>query len=600
MAWQSLPRPSASRPRTGDYDELPYSQPQSSKEPKPVRRSRGCHRLLRSLKVTLSLITLALFIWSAYLSFFTNHFSHILPSQGKLPEILTYSELQSLTPPQHEGNSTSRRLRLFLPADSPHINLCKTIMSAIALGYPMPMLLNWNREYNRPSWHFAGSHIAKLESLLGGIEALLDDADGSDDVSEDDLVIMMDAYDIWFQLPPSVLIQRYHQLNREADERLAANWRPHLQDMQFPIPPPRQNIVVSTAKDCFPDSNSGSNPHYEHWPESPMPKDLYGRGTDQVAWSFDSARKYRKVRPRCVNTGMIMGTMGALRDALRRCKEKVDAVAVGGRQLWSDQALLAEVMGEQEMWRAWVKHLESSWDGGVSKTKDSSLKRDMRKIAHAAIEGRRFEFGIGLDYNFTTMPPTCSAEEDGAFVRINDKAAVAAESSKAGVPGDVRLLGIPHELETSTDQDPLLSNIEWGDVPLYSDFFFGNTPVAIHHNAYVGGLKPWRLKNWWDKMWYYPQLRDLVTERLQEEERDDTKPVSLATIPPEKAGGEDVVYWAPREDKSRTARVFEPATEDGKKHKLTPITWDGVCQKKHESKRWYDELFGDDNGPLDV
>ncbi|KAJ3502083.1 hypothetical protein NM208_g16801 [Fusarium decemcellulare] len=198
-------------------------------------------------------------------------------------------------------------------------------MSAVATGYPMPILLNWNREYNRPSWHFAGSHIAKLESLLGGIEALLEDADKNDDVSENDIAVLVDAYDIWFQLPPSILLERYHQLNREADARVRQQWADLNIKADFPISPPRQDIIVTTAKDCFPDSYSGSDPRYEYWPDSPMPKDMYGEGTDEIPWSLDPARKYKKVRPRCVNSGLIMGSMGALRDTLRRCKEKVDA-----------------------------------------------------------------------------------------------------------------------------------------------------------------------------------------------------------------------------------------------------------------------------------
>ncbi|KAF7547479.1 hypothetical protein G7Z17_g7698 [Cylindrodendrum hubeiense] len=555
--------------------------------------SRVMLQLCRQLKWVFFVAATVLLVWSAYLTFFTSNLVGILPGH-KAAETIPSIELNRLNVPLRDDKpSTSRRLRIFMPADSPHINLCKTIMSAVALGYPMPTMLNWNGEYNRPAWHFAGSHIAKLLSLLGGIEALLDDAD-NDDVSEDDLAVLVDAYDIWFQLPPSVLIQRYHQINRQADERVREQWENLDGEPEFPIPPPRQDIIITSAKDCFPDSYSGSDPHYEHWPESPMPADMYGEGTDQVPFSFDSARKYRKVRPRCVNSGMIMGTMGGLREALRRCKEKVDRVTMDGRQLWSDQALFAEVIGDQEMWREWVRHLGSSWDGKVAHNDLSSLSREIAPIAAAALTGRRFEFGIGLDYNFTTIPPTCSAEEDGFFVKTEDKDAVKEESAKAGVPGDVRVHGIPPELQDTTTQDALLSSLKWGQLPLYTDFFFGTTPVGIHHNAYVGGLKPWRLKHWWDKMWYYPQLRELLTQRLRPSKHDATP---LAKIP-SRDGEDEIVYWAPREDrKHKAVRVFEPSRTPG--DQFTPIEWDGVCQKD-KSKKWYDELFGDDKGPLDI
>ncbi|KPM36350.1 hypothetical protein AK830_g10223 [Neonectria ditissima] len=399
-------------------------------------------------------------------------------------------------------------------------------MSAVALGYPVPTLLNWRREYNRPAWHFAGSHIAKLESLLGAIDALLDDG-GSGDARHDDLAVLVDAYDVWFQLPPDVLVQRYHQINREADERNRNTWRNFTrageEETVFPVPPPRQDIVVSAAKDCFPDGSSGSDPHYAHWPPSPMPPDMYGAGTDSVPFSLDPARKYRKVRPRCVNSGMIMGTMGALRQALRRCRDKVDRVAMDGRQLWSDQALLAE--------------------------------------------------------------------EDGAFVKPGDAAAVERASAKAGVPGPVRVHGIPPELNRS-DEVPYDAAVAWGERPLYTDLFFGTTPVGIHHNAYVGGLKPWRLKHWWGKMWYHGQLRELVARR--------PRPGAMAPLAKIRSGEDIVTYWASREEEEqrKAVRVFGPLRAPG--DQFTPIGWDEVCQKKGRAEKWYDELFGDGKGPLDV
>jgi hypothetical protein len=63
-------------------------------------------------------------------------------------------------------------------------------------------------------------------------------------------------------------------------------------------------------------------------------------------------------------------------------------------------------------------------------------------------------------------------------------------------------------------------------------------------------------------------------------------------------GKADLVYWPPsiqRHDKKVT--VFKPATAE-QPAKLVPIDWNGVCQKGRTP--WYDELFGDDNGPLKV
>ncbi|KAL7947437.1 hypothetical protein V8C42DRAFT_363843 [Trichoderma barbatum] len=527
-----------------------------------------------------------------------------IPSSDRAPasSVLPREALEAFSSATKKDAGGERRLRVFMPADSPHINLCKSIMSAVALGYPMPTLLNWDGEFNRPEWHFAGSHIAKLESLLAVIEQMLgpDEIDGG--AYDDDLAVLVDAYDTWFQLPPSVLIQRYHQLNNEANERLRKQWRAAQQNVAstFPVSPPKQSIIVTTAKDCQPDRESGSDPHYDHWPLSPMPMDLYGEGTDKVLpLLFDPARKYKNIRPRCINSGMIMGTMGSLRQVLRRCKSKIETVARSGRQLWSDQALLGEVIGDQEMWREWMRELGGSWDGSGSKYDLSTLSPEVRVIAVKALVGERFEFGIGLDYNFTTIPATCSAEEDGYFVKLDDKTAVREQSLKAGVPNGSRISSIPKELKdgnAAENADNHLSKIPWGKVPLYTDFFFGITPVGIHHNAYISGLKSWRLENWWSMMWFFPRLRELVSANIHASNNDNTKP--LLNMSSHREGEPNLVYWPPRMQRhTKHVTVFELAKEEHPA-RLMPIDWDGVCQKG--STPWYDTLFGDGKGPLEI
>lgn len=481
-----------------------------------------------------------------------------------------------------------------MPADAPGLNLCKVIMSAVALGYPLPTLLNWDGEFDRPEWHFAGSHIAKLESLSAVIEELLDNA--GDDAHEDDIALMIDAYDLWFQLPPSVLIQRFNQLNAEADERNRKIWEEASAagGGDFPIAPPKQEIIVTSAKDCSPGPDSGSDPHYDLWPESPMPEDLYGEGTDELTPpSWDAARKYRKIRPRCVNSGVIMGTMGALRRALQRCREKVDETARKGRQLWSDQALIGEVIGDQEAWRHWVRDLAQTWDGTEAQHSSSLHGQFVDSVAEAAMDGTHFEFGIGLDYSFSTIPPTCSAEEDGYFVQLSDSEALGLLSEQAGVAGNVRVKGIPPELYSSGLDDGHLAGIDWAKEQLYTDFYFGTTPVGIHHNAWIEGLKGWRLKNWWSRMWFFPRLRALIEQSLQssaETARD------LYRIRSDAEDGHEVLYKAP---KGAEVTVFRPACDESPAE-FEPISWDGVCQSGTASAPWHDKLFGDDEGPLEV
>ncbi|KAH0421243.1 hypothetical protein CcaCcLH18_13546 [Colletotrichum camelliae] len=464
-----------------------------------------------------------------------------------------------------EAPSGHRRLHLFMSADGPSINLCKVVHSAVALGYPMPTVLNWNGEFNRPDWHFSGSHIAKLESLLVALDRLVE---GSPD-ADNDIALLVDAYDIWFQLPPSALLERFHKANLESDARVRQLWTNSGYDPQFPVVPPQQNIIITTAKDCQPGAESGSHPNYPYWPDSPLPADFYGEDTDKIDSSADSARRYRKVRPRCVNSGMIMGKVGPLRAALRKCREKVKAVSRKGRQLWSDQALIAEVIGEQEMWREWVRSVLLSANNRTQGGLRGEAK-ELVKIAEKALNGELFEFGIGLDYNFSTMPPTCSAEEEGTFVKWADRDAVREASENSGVPGPVRVPQAPTGLGGSSSPLPG-SGLSWVDVPLYTDFFFGDAPVAIHHNAYISGMKAWRLENWWNLTWFYPHLRDLITIHLQQQ----NNPMQLARIPIRGTGQTEVVYWAPLDDAGvRAIKNFKWSKHGAE---ITTLSWDGIC-----------------------
>ncbi|KAF6827208.1 hypothetical protein CMUS01_09092 [Colletotrichum musicola] len=496
---------------------------------------------------------------------------------------LTHQKLAKLnfSVPENQSSTGDRHLRMFMPADGPSINLCKVVHSGVALGYPMPTLLNWNGEFNRPDWHFAGSHIAKLESLLAALDALHEE----DSAADNDIALLVDAYDVWFQLPPSALLERFHKANVAADMRVRKSWMDSGYDSHFPVSPPRQEIIITTAKDCQPGAESGSNPNYIHWPDSPMPPDFYGEDTDKIDYSADSARRYRKVRPRCVNSGMIMGKVGPLRAALRRCKEKIEAVSKKGRQLWSDQALIAEVIGEQEMWREWVRTVLPTFNQQPT-SRPRKLPKEVRKVAEAALDGQRFEFGIGLDYTSSTMPPTCSSEEDGSFVRWVDREAVQKASEEAGVPGNVRVPDVPTDLGGS--ESPLPGGgLSWAEVPLYTDFFFGNAPVAIHHNAYISGLKAWRLANWWNMTWFHPHLRHLVATQLQQR-----KP--LAKVPSGTLGQTETVYWAPPEEAGeRTIQSFRWSSEGTQ---VAVVGWDGICKIGQED--WHERIFGDGKGPI--
>ena len=95
--------------------------------------------------------------------------------------------------------------------------------------------------------------------------------------------------------------------------------------------------------------------------------------------------------------------------------------------------------------------------------------------------GKNFEFGIGFDCNFRIIRDICSAEKDGDFVRLSNQDELDLASYKAGV-GPSRIQGIPADLKElgedardSNGPTSALDIVSWGDVPQYTDLYFGVT-----------------------------------------------------------------------------------------------------------------------------
>jgi hypothetical protein len=56
------------------------------------------------------------------------------------------SQLRSGKSASHAVNDT--RLHVLIPANNPDVNLCKTLLTSNALGYPDPVILAWQEKYD--------------------------------------------------------------------------------------------------------------------------------------------------------------------------------------------------------------------------------------------------------------------------------------------------------------------------------------------------------------------------------------------------------------------------------------------------------------------
>ncbi|KXH36285.1 hypothetical protein CNYM01_09573 [Colletotrichum nymphaeae SA-01] len=307
----------------------------------------------------------------------------------------------SSLPPVEEGGQ--RRLRIIVPADGPSPGLCKMLMSGIASGYPSSVIVNWGRDFQKsPGW-FGGSHLGKIDGTLEFLDSITsEEAPDDERLGPDDLVLLVDAYDVWFQLPPSVLIRRYMAQNYAADQRVRKEWigSPSWfsSDSENNLVP-RQSIIISTQKKCWPDASLGSDPHCNDLPESSAREDMYGPHTDE------DPKQMHDLRPRYVNSGSVMGPVGDMKRMFRRAQEKVDEKQSAGAGIFSDQGIFAEIFGEQEIWRTSKRQNHDEW---------VKLQADQPK--QAAQELQQNDFNVGLDYIQDLFTPTVFEEDDGLYI----------------------------------------------------------------------------------------------------------------------------------------------------------------------------------------
>ena len=100
-----------------------------------------------------------------------------------------------------------RQLAVILLADRPGHNLCKVVSSIIALGYPAPMIVNWGSAPANGDGGVGASQLAKIAGTLNYLDWATDGrAPERLTLDDGDLVLILDAYDVWMQLPPSVLL----------------------------------------------------------------------------------------------------------------------------------------------------------------------------------------------------------------------------------------------------------------------------------------------------------------------------------------------------------------------------------------------------------
>ncbi|KAK7207827.1 hypothetical protein BZA70DRAFT_26920 [Myxozyma melibiosi] len=201
-----------------------------------------------------------------------------------------------------------RVVHMLTPSTTINQLVCKSLFSSALNNYPHPILINFEHKV-RDEFE---AHFLKLTS----IHEYLD----SDDVEEDDLVLIFDAFDVWYQLDFQILINRYYEMQAKEEANKGADYA--------------ESAVFGADKGCWP--NAPTSDACTKVPQSTLADDVYGPGTDKSAMGFRN-------RPRWLNSGTIMGPVPVVREVFNR------AVKATHNAFNSDQFVLAEIWAQFDL-----------------------------------------------------------------------------------------------------------------------------------------------------------------------------------------------------------------------------------------------------------
>jgi len=428
---------------------------------------------------------------------------------------------------------TNPAFHLLIPATESNPELCKTLLSSFLLSYPSPTLVNFGKEFHGDNWD-KGTHAAKIR----GISDFLSD---KSKVKDDDLVLIVDGYDVWFQLPPEVMIRRYHAMIVEANARLRRRYGEVTEGKPADGTSDRvqkytQKVIFGADKLCWP--NPPEDPACAAIPYSTLRKDIYGPDTDKDATSMHN-------RPRFLNSGNVIGPVADVREIYKYAVEKVEQ----GRGAIGDQLVFAEIFGKQEYQRETIRSETQGtagyfydWASKKLGLSESPLSANITINNMTTIPNQRYEYSIGLDYESRLFQTMTHSAADVSFITYNSSASLttiqAAHPSlhdlPFSLPPDLQTASPPfsyvspgynHTLDADTSNTetlllPYSPNLDtlpsppmeptWPTLPLATNIYTSTVAPLLH----INGDKS-LLQTWWPSLWYHPYSRALLRRYIR-------------------------------------------------------------------------------------
>jgi hypothetical protein len=407
-------------------------------------------------------------------------------------------------------------------------------------------------------------------------------------VKDEDLILIVDGQQSWFQLPSDVIVAQYKMLLEDANIRLLKKYGANKEGFQkF-----NQTIVFGADKMCESDDMA-----CKYVPQSVFPDNLYGA---------EAGRRISEMPAKFINSKMVMGPASDLRMLYRAAQRKFDE---GRTQSQTIQSVLATLYGEQQLKRDEVevgtKHARAKIKGFFTGGRSISLAE--RRLAHANIKllnDTQHEFSIGLDYTHTLFQPLVYCTEDELVPLVHDNSTNPTEDSHAASrpqhlslppvldktkppfwrPDFVKHNPSPNQKSAYIDKLEITMGLDalpnrktpWRKIPLIQNTYTGAIPAVLSSPHNLGGEHRPTADISWNSLWYSKYRRALLRNYFRTQQSPDGYHNSLV-------GGDR--YWDTRGGRGGVWTEAEQMW----------LPWgevDGVCGRLSQMK----EVFQDDKG----
>ncbi|KAB8337305.1 hypothetical protein FH972_021606 [Carpinus fangiana] len=455
-----------------------------------------------------------------------------------------------------------------IPATRSNKNLCRLLLSGTALNFPSPVFINWGAKEDPDPYKV---HMQKVNSILAYLDTFAPDR-------HDDLVFILDGYDIWLQLPPDVIIKRYYEIIDAGNERLRQRMGASVMEKHNIY----QSIVFGPDKICWPENPK----RFACWAvaDSTLPRWAFGPETDSGKWRHLN-------RPRWLNSGTIIGPLGDVRDLFQATLDLIST----NYTVDSDQFYFSNIFGIQEYARSKAAGdlpkdmMQYRWhiDGWGGEGHMEWIKLNEPYV----VPENRTEYHVTIDYesklfqtvayynNFLTWTQyDGDHSKDSAAQRFLHSGGALDEINPA-LPDDILSATPPFQipgLDSTRDLNESVpappSHLKWSDLSLGMNIASQHIFAAIHFTP----PKYWR-DVWWNRMWFAPYAETIIR---------NAKPTFDEPYLTTRDGRE---WWPYVRDDSEDLPLGKARAGGGYADKGNWLGWDLLCGK-HEDAVFHNTL----------